>query len=640
MGESEPLDLVQRYLQADAPVRAGLFREFRKALRALAADRSPEEAADWARRAVSRNLDYSSLQALRRLVRPAIDAAPSRDRLRIAVLGGSTTIQLVELLELFLASFGIPFELYEAEYGIFRQEILTPGSLLDRFSPQLIVLATGAGDVGVRPGPGLGLEDAQESFERELEGWERLWERAGKRWGATVVQNRFDVPPYGVLGHFGARHLGSRERLLERLNEAFAERAPAHVVLHDLRALVLEQGADRWYDPRFYHEAKLPCGPDSLVVYAHSLASVIRAIAGKSKKVLVLDLDNTLWGGVIGDVGVEGIALGQGSGQGEAFLAFQAYARELHDRGIVLAVCSKNDDANAREPFERRSDLPLTMDHFACFVANWRDKPTNLREIAERLELGIDSLVFIDDNPAERAVVRRQLPEVAVPDLPEDPALYVRAVASQRYFEPVSFTREDAERVRYYAQNARRKEMAADVGDLEEFLASLGMCARLEPVTPLNRERVAQLVNKSNQFNLTTRRRTLPEVERLAKDPDWRTLTVSLRDELGDNGLISVIFLRRDDEELSIDTWLMSCRVLQRGVEQLVTNHLVELARREGCTRIRGEYIPSARNAMVRDHYPHLGFREDGSSDGATRWVLDVERFEPHPHHIEPEEVT
>lgn len=637
MKESDDLKLVQRYLQADAPVRAGLFRAFRKALRARAATEGPEEAAAWALRAITRDLDYSSLQALRRLVRPAIDAAPARDRLRIAVLGGSTTIQLVELLELFLAGFEIPFEIYEAEYGIFRQEILTPGSQLDRFAPQLILLATGAQDVAARPEAAVGSQDA---FEVELEGWQRLWERAGVSWGATVVQNCFDTPPYGVLGHFGARHHGSRQRLLERLNEAFAERAPAHVVLHDLRALVLEQGAERWYDPRFYHEAKLPCGPGSLVIYAHSLASVIRAISGKSKKVLVLDLDNTLWGGVIGDVGVEGIVLGQGSGEGEAFLAIQAHARALHDRGIVLAVCSKNDDVNAREPFERRSDLPLTMEHFACFVANWRDKPSNLREIAERLELGLDSLVFVDDNPAERAVVRRQLPEVAVPDLPEDPALYVRAVASQRYFETVSFTREDAERVRYYAQNARRKEMAAEVGDLEDFLASLGMRACLEPVTPLNRERVAQLVNKSNQFNLTTRRRTLPEVERLAQDPAWRTLTVSLRDELGDNGLISVLFLHRSREELSIDTWLMSCRVLQRGVEQLVTNQLVEMARREGCTRLRGEYIPSARNAMVRDHYPSLGFHEDGSSDETTDWVLEVESFEPHSHHIEPEEVS
>ena len=279
----------------------------------------------------------------------------------------------------------------------------------------------------------------------------------------------------------------------------------------------------------------------------------------------------------------------------------------------------------------------LQLADFSCSVANWDHKCDNLSAIAAQLDLNLDALVFVDDRPAERAAVRRFLPEVAVPDLPDDPAGYIRAVALHRYTETIGFTREDLSRARYYSENVRRQEMAASAADIHSFLASLRMRMKVEPVNALNRERVAQLINKSNQFNLTTRRRTPAQVGDLAAAPDWHTATFSLRDELGDNGLISVVLLHQQGQTLLIDTWVMSCRVLQRGVEQFVRNELVTLARAAGCDVLQGIYLPTAKNGLVKDHFAGLGFEPDGVDGEQTLWSLRVTAAPPLPHHIQRE---
>jgi FkbH-like protein len=628
------------YLQLDAAARRARFAEFTQTLKSLAQAQGPPAARSWAARAVSPLLDYSSLLKLRRFLSvDATDSAPRSGRVvRLAILGGPTTIQLRQLIEVFLAGEGIAAEIYEAEYGLFRQEVLTPGSGLDAFGPEIVFLATSARDVNRTPPLEADEAAAQEFAERELADWMQIWETARSRWNATLIQNNFDPPAARILGHYGLRHPAARENYLSRLNRLMAERAPGFVVLHDLTSLASEAGAAAWFDPRFYYEFKMPCGAECLPAYAHSVVSLVRSLLGRSKKVLALDLDNTLWGGVVGDLGPGGIKFGQGSGEGEAFLAFQQYAKELSQRGIVLAVCSKNDAEKAREPFEKRADMVLRLSDISAFVANWNNKADNLRQIAERLELGLDSIVFVDDNPAERAIVRRFVPEVAVPDLPEDPSGYIAAVARHRYFETTSFTREDSARSRYYFENTRRKDLAAGAPDLESFLSSLRMKMKVEPINELNIERSTQLVNKSNQFNLTTRRYTLAEMRTVVDSPEWRTLTFSLRDELGDNGLISVILCRRQADALSIDTWLMSCRVLQRGVEQFARNELVELCRAADCRRLTGTYIPSAKNSLVVDHYAKLGFVPAGSEGGQTFWELPVDGTSPLPHFIEREE--
>jgi FkbH-like protein len=635
-GSQQDQEALLSYLQVDAPARKTCFSEFIQTLKKISQTEGPETARLWAARAASPLLDYSSLMKLRRFLSSDASRTASGRVVRLAILGGPTTIQLRQLIEVFLAGEGISAEIYEAEYGLFRQEILTPGSGLDAFRPEIVFVATGARDVSRFPPLEADNALVQQFAETELADWMRLWETAKARWNATLIQNNFDSPPERVLGHYTLRHPAARENYLDRLNRLFAESAPPFAVLHDLSGLAAEAGAASWFDPRFYHEFKMPCGAECLPGYAYSVVSLLRAILGRSKKVLALDLDNTVWGGVVGDAGPGGIKFGQGSGEGEAFLAFQRYAKELSQRGIVLAVCSKNDPEKAREPFETRSDMLLRMSDISAFVANWNNKADNLRSIAEQLELGLDSIVFVDDNPAERALVRRFLPQVAVPDLPEDPSGYVAALAHHRYFETTSFTREDSARAQYYFENSRRKELAAGAPDLESFLSSLRMKMQVDPINDLNIERSAQLVNKSNQFNLTTRRYTLAEMRGLVESTEWHTRAFSLRDELGDNGLISVILVRKQGDALAIDTWLMSCRVLQRGVEQFARNELVNLCRAEGCVRVLGTYIPTAKNSLVVDHYAKLGFSPAGSDGAATFWELRVdESTSPLKHFIE-----
>lgn len=625
----------ESYLEADSPSRASRFSEFRRVLDVMKTSGDARAAEELARRAVTPKLDFTSLRSLLKFRESGcrLEERP----LRLAVLGGPTTAQLVQGIQAFLWAEQISAEIYEGGYGLFRQDILTEGSGLDRFHPELIFLATDRRDL-LSPPPGTSAESLEDLIRSEATGWTTLWETARQKWNATVIQNTFADTGYPVLGHLAHRMAASPEAYAAATNGILFESAPPHVVFHDIRLLVQEIGARHWFDPRFYLEAKLPCAPECLVPYGHSVASLIRAIRGRSKKVLALDLDNTLWGGIIGDVGVEGIQLGEGSGVGESFLEFQRYAKALYDRGVVLAVCSKNDETRAREPFEKRPDMAIPLDHIACFVANWEDKPSNLRRISEALGLGLDSFVFVDDNPAERALVRRTLPEVAVPDLPEDPAGYVPAVASYRYFETVSFTQEDAQRSQYYKQNAECRVLAEGTSDLSAFLESLEMTARVEPVTPANRMRVTQLVNKTNQFNLTTRRYAIAEIERIAGSRDWSTCTLSLRDRLGDNGLISVLFFEQEGPLLEIDTWLMSCRVLQRGVEEFALNEAVRIARERRCEGLVGRYVPTARNGMVRDHYKRLGFECVEESGCATVWRLDLGSWTPLPSRIRKEE--
>ena len=325
-----------------------------------------------------------------------------------------------------------------------------------------------------------------------------------------------------------------------------------------------------------------------------------------------------------------------GDAIGEAYVAFQRYAKAMAQRGVILAVCSKNEDANAREPFEKHPEMHLKLEDISCFVANWEDKAANLRRIAQELNIGLDALVFVDDNPAERAIVRRLVPEVAVPELPADPADYVRAVEQHRYFETISIGAEDFKRTDMYRANAQRREIATSAGDINEFLRSLDMRAWIGPVGDLELDRTVQLIGKSNQFNLTTRRHSAGDVERMRASAQWITRVVKMEDKFGDNGLISVLFAREDGPALILDTWLMSCRVLKRGVEQFLLNDVAAAARARGLTEVIGEYIPTAKNVLVKNHYASLGFDQIASDeDGRTTWRLDIgDAWTPLPHHM------
>jgi FkbH-like protein len=436
-----------------------------------------------------------------------------------------------------------------------------------------------------------------------------------------------------ILGNNEHRYLQSPLTMVNKLNESLrtlADEKGTHVLAVD--TLAARDGITEWHDEGLWHRSKQDIHPRVLHVYGDEVGRLLAAIRGRSYKCLVLDLDNTLWGGVIGDDGLAGIAIGQGSATGEAHLAFQRYALELSRRGVLLAVCSKNDEANALEAFDRHPEMLLRRKHISCFVANWDDKASNLRQIARRLNIGTDSLVLADDNPFERNLVRQELPEVAVPELPEDPAGFAACLAAAGYFEALSITNEDQERVNQYRANTEREQLRESTTDMAGFLQSLRMELHCGPFDPIGLQRIVQLINKTNQFNLLTRRYTDTEVQAVMADPAALHLQFRLQDRFGDNGVIAIVIGKLDAErKLVIDTWLMSCRVLGRQVEAATLNVVAKRASAMGATALIGSFRPTPKNAMVRDHYPKLGFDELRQQDGETRWVLPLDRFRAAP---------
>jgi FkbH-like protein len=390
-------------------------------------------------------------------------------------------------------------------------------------------------------------------------------------------------------------------------------------------------GLAEWHDPQLWNMAKFSFSDQLIPLYADHVARTLAALRGKSRKVLILDLDNTVWGGVIGDDGLNGIKVAQGDAKGEAHLAVQRLALDLRQRGIVLAVCSKNTDEVAREPFEKHPEMLLKLDHIAVFQANWNDKATNIQAIAEELSLGLDAMVFLDDNPVERGLVRKLLPQVAVPELPEEPAYYARTLSAGGYFEALAFASEDLKRAGFYQDNAKRANLQKQAGGVDAYLESLNMTITFQPFDSTLRARIVQLINKSNQFNLTTHRYTDPEITEVENDSKVFTLQVRLADIFGDNGMISVVICRPGESGVwEIDTWLMSCRVLGRKVENMVLREILKHARAAGIHKLIGIYRPTDRNKLVVDHYAKMGFTKVWEEkSGLTRWKLLVEGANP-----------
>jgi len=446
---------------------------------------------------------------------------------------------------------------------------------------------------------------------------------------ATLLVQTIAAPPQRLFGGFDRGQAGTPSWLAAAFNQRLiAEAIRPGVVLLDVEALANQVGLSAWFDRSLYMTARLPFANRHVPAYAEHVARLIGAIRGRSRKVLVLDLDNTLWGGVIGDDGIDGIRLGQGDPRGEAHLDLQRAALALKRRGILLAISSKNDEAIARQAIREHPEMLLREDDFSAMQINWSDKATNLEVLAERLSLGIDSFVFLDDNPVERAQVRASLPEVLVPELPSDAAEYATVLMGCGAFEAISFSDEDRQRSEQYAANARRDSLAAQSRDLESFLESLQMRAVFTAGGETGWSRFTQLINKSNQFNLTTIRYTEPQVAEWVAAPDVLTLQVRLLDRFGDNGMICCIIARPDANAWILDTWVMSCRVLGRRVEETVLNEIVRRGRSAGIARIVGLYRPTPRNGLVRDHYRNLGFTPDGSDGDTERWVLNIASYE------------
>jgi FkbH-like protein len=588
------------------------------------------------------DLDFCSISDVvqrRKSIRRELSAQTGLKELRIAVLGGSTTDELVNLLEILLLSSGFRPTFQQSEYGRFYEDAVhDPQALID-FKPDLVYIHTSCRNV--RNLPPLSCTDAELPgyVEAELNRFREIWTALENNLGCQIVQNNFETPPHALLGNMDAVAPGGQSRFLMQLNCAFAQEIAARprVTMQDVHGLSAQLGMRRWFDWNRYFSYKLLLTSEATLELARSLNSIVRALYGKSRKVLVLDLDNTLWGGVIGDDGVDTIAIGRETPLAEAYTAFQEYCLALRNRGILLAVCSKNTEHIAKSGFEHPSSV-LKLEHISCFKANWEPKHENIAAIAQELNLGVDSFVFVDDNPAERAIVSAQLPGVAVPDVGSEVTGFIPIIEQGRYFEPLSLSKEDLERAALYADNSQRAALEKKFANYGEYLDSLEMVAEIDSFKPVYLDRIAQLTNKTNQFNLTTRRYTLAEMEAAAADPNCIGLYGKLSDRFGDNGLISIVLGRVAGHALHMDLWLMSCRVLKRDMEVAMLDEVAQRARARGLTSIVGYYLPTKKNGMVEDLYAKLGFQpvssEEKLPEGATVWRLDLEAYTNRNQHI------
>lgn len=550
--------------------------------------------------------------------------------LRIALLGSATVEHLMPGLRVGALRHGLWIDVHAVDYGQYFQAISDTASSLHQFSPEVVLFAFDAPHLFGGAGTPMDAAQAEAAVNQAAQRLEEVWRLVKSAFHCNVIQQTLLPAALPLLGGCEHQLPGAPLRLIRTFNERLRQLAGAAGV--DLLALdeqVSCDGLAAWHDPVLWHKAKQEVSPLAVPMYGELVARILAARQGRSARCLVLDLDNTLWGGVIGDDGLEGIRLGQGSAQGEAYLAVQRHALELSRRGIILAVCSKNDEAVALTPFASHPEMILRRGDIACFMANWDDKAANLRRIAASLNIGLDALVLLDDNPFERNQVRQELPMVRVLELPEEPALYPRRLAEAGCFEAVTLTADDAARAQHYQASLSRETLKSSASDMPAYLRSLGMELVWAPFDPPGLQRIVQLINKTNQFNLTTRRYTEPEIAALLTDAGAWTLQLRLLDCYGDNGIIGIVIGRRvEAAAMELDSWLMSCRVLGRGVEQATLNIIVEEARRLGVRTLAGTYLPTARNGIVKGHYASLGFQAaDFAFANASRWLLDVESY-------------
>jgi FkbH-like protein len=561
--------------------------------------------------------------------------------LRLAILSSSTIDHLAPAIRVAGLRRRLLIDVYNGAYGQYRQEVLDTSSSLLQFAPETILFSLSGREVIAGVSLTATLEEVDCMIARFIDDLRSLWQNAREIYNATIIQQTFIDVTEPLFGSYDRLVPGAPTRVMARLNDRVSDAAKQDgILLVDVARVSERDGIDAWFDQARWLQGKLEIAPQAAPVYGDLVARILAAQRGLSKKCLVLDLDNTLWGGVIGDDGLDGIILGQGSAVGEAHLALQRYAKQLKERGVILAVCSKNDPKIAESVFHEHPEMLLRRTDIAAFVANWDDKAENLKAIASDLNIGVDSLVFVDDNLVERERIREALPAVAVPELPDDVAQYVRCLSDSGYFEAVNFTSEDRHRAELYAENAERDALRGCARSMDDFLRDLGMSVICGPFTSVDHARVVQLFNKTNQFNATSRRYTSEEVTRLAGSPNVLTLQFRLLDRIGDNGLVSAMILRPATDEdyiLEIDNWVMSCRVFGRRLEFEAMNIAVEAARERGIKAFVANYIATSKNNVISALYPGLGFSAMAgpeATNGATRWFLNLADYVTHQSHI------
>ena len=554
--------------------------------------------------------------------------------MKVALTGDTATQFLATAIRGVGAERGYQIDLFEAEYNQVERQFLDPSSELYQTDAAYIVLFQSTHKLGEKHS--LLPPSQQESLaEERLAFIASVCENPMLASKKIICLNYPEIEDT-VFGSYATKVTSSFTYQVRKLNMGLMElsRRYANLFICDIAGLQNKLGRDKMFAPNVYVSTEMVLSIDALPYVASRVMDIICAIKGQFKKCLILDLDNTVWGGVIGDDGLEGIQLGHGLGIGKAFTEFQMWVKKLKQRGIIICVVSKNNEETAKEPFEKHPDMVLKLEDIAVFQANWETKVDNIRTIQRILNIGFDSMVFLDDNPFERNMVRENIPGITVPELPQDPGEYLEYLYSLNLFETASYSQADKDRTKQYQVEAKRVSLQKTFSNEADFLKSLDMTSVVSGFNKFNTPRVAQLSQRSNQFNLRTVRYTEADIEALGQNPDVIDLSFTLEDKFGDNGLIAVVIMKKQDEEtLFIDTWFMSCRVLKRGMENFTLNTMVEAAREKGFKRIIGEYLPTPKNKMVENHYPNLGFQTVENSPTA-QYVLDVDQYQPRENYI------
>jgi FkbH-like protein len=573
------------------------------------------------------NLDYFRLCGEAKKV---MESGASK-RIKITLLADFSSQQLSVMLKALFFKNGVYADILEAEFDSIDHFIYSENSSLKKFSPDIVLIleccqALRGHYYGSKAGTAALLD---EKSGRARERWDKVKDKCPN---SVILQSNWVLPFERPFGNYGRKVPGTFLGVVESLNRQLIEASNARrdVFIVDFDSIASYVGKKAWFDERLWALYKYPCALEYFPHIAQRIVDIALALKGSVIKCVVVDLDNTLWGGIIGDDGLEGIRLGHGD-EGEAFVLFQQYLLELKKRGILLAVCSKNDPENARLPFLKHPEMVLREEDFAVFVANWEDKPGNIRLIQETLNIALDSMLFLDDSAFERNFVRERLPEVVVPELPEDPADYVKVLSEWNLFETASYSPADGVRTQQYQEEFRRKLTKAKFENHDDYLRSLDIKIALERFSPENLGRIAQLIQRSNQFNLATRRFTEAQCESFMKDETgFLPLSATLKDKFGDYGLILCAIVSWKKSVAVIEEWVMSCRVLFRGAEQCAMNHIVETAKRKGISRVMGKFVPSDKNKMVKDFYRNFGFTLVAEeSGGDSSWELEVSGYRP-----------
>lgn len=574
--------------------------------------------------------DFSEILKCARRISKLKDS--EKNNIKIAVTGTSALQFFTMALKVMLFRENILAEIYEGHFNGIQMDIMDDESELYKFKPDIVIILTDYRSI--ENYPEILSEDkiVDDWVNNQMSYYKSVWHHlAAKLEGCHIFQSNVVLPLTRVMGNLESNYYFSRRTCLSLLNIELTRQRYNYVTIVDLEYMAALVGKNNWFDDSAYMLYKTGFALQYAGIVAEMFGREIAALQGKVRKCLVLDLDNTLWGGVVGDDGYNGIQLDPNNATGESYLAFQKYIRDLKSRGIILAVCSKNDHETAKEAFIKNEYMILKYDDFASFVANWDDKASNLKRISGELNIGTDSLVFFDDNPAEREIIRKYLPEVEVIEVPKNPADYVKVLEQSSAFEWLQITEEDLKRNNSYFNNKSRQELQSLNHDYNEYLKALDMHAVVcEPETH-DMERFTQLINKSNQFNLRTIRYTESELTNMRLDKQYRLLVIKLADKFEKYGIISCIILKKEGSDLFIDSWVMSCRVLKRGVEYLAFKNIIKAAEKLGCSKIIGEYIPTKKNGIVKDLYKDLGFERlesvvSAKEEGAELYIYDTNK--------------